>query len=329
MPAATAAINKWADSDIFSQRLPPNRLPPISLRMTREIDADRLQRAAQWKAYKGKLPKAKSAAELEKLRAPRARGEGAARRLGQRRVGAARGAARPQVKRVVQRSASLAAQQTWHARNRAIARRMNAELAERKGWSEETKQSVLSAPAASRDALREASVLYNEAMARLSKGESLQWFKLFRTIDEDDSGLIQYAEFVRLTRSVLRIGEWELPLRELNAAWRVIDEDGSGQVTAGEFGKFMRLGEEKWAPPTKYASALALSGFDLGLADPEGDRRLAIAEKEQARMRLLRETEELQGTLESLREQMQVTAAGQTPMSTARLSSSSRRPQRA
>ena len=42
-----------------------------------------------------------------------------------------------------------------------------------------------------------------------------------------------------------------------------------------------------------------------------------------------RETEELQGTLESLREQMQVTAAGQTPMSTARLSSSSRRPQRA
>ena len=147
------------------------------------------------------------------------------------------------VKRVVQRSASLAAQQTWHARNRAIARRMNAELAERKGWSEETKQSVLSAPAASRDALREASVLYNDAMARLSKGESLQWFKLFRTIDEDDSGLIQYGEFVRLTRSVLRIGEWELPLRELNAAWRVIDEDGSGQVTAGEFGKFMRLGQ--------------------------------------------------------------------------------------
>ena len=331
MPAATAAINKWADSDIFSQRLPPNRLPPISLRMTREIDADRLQRAAQWKAYKGKLPKAKSAAELEKLRAPRAArakerhddwGSAESALLEARR-------GHIKVKRVVQRSASLAAQQTWHARNRAIARRMNAELAERKGWSEETKRSVLSAPAASRDALREASVLYNEAMARLSKGESLQWFKLFRTIDEDDSGLIQYAEFVRLTRSVLRIGEWELPLRELNAAWRVIDEDGSGQVTAGEFGKFMRLGEEKWAPPTKYASALALSGFDLGLADPEGDRRLAIAEKEQARMRLLRETEELQGTLESLREQMQVTAAGQTPMSTARLSSSSRRPQRA
>ena len=43
---------------------------------------------------------------------------------------------------------------------------------------------------------------------------------------------------MRLTRSVLRIG-WELPLRELNAAWRVIDEDGSGQVTAGEFGKFI------------------------------------------------------------------------------------------
>ena len=99
-------------------------------------------------------------------------------------------------------------------------------------------------------------------------------------------------------------------------------------MTAGEFGKFMRLGEEKGAADED-ASALALSGFDLGLADPEGDRRLAIAEKEQARMRLLRETEELQGTLESLREQMQVTAAGQTPMSTARLSSSSRRPQRA
>ena len=132
-----------------------------------------------------------------------------------------------------------------------------------------------------------------------------------------------------MVRKELRLSPSELSDAELRGVWLRFDGDGSGHVSAGEFGKFMRLGEEKWAPPTKYASALALSGFDLGLADPEGDRRLAIAEKEQARMRLLRETEELQGTLESLREQMQVTAAGQTPMSTARLSSSSRRPQRA
>ena len=225
---------------------------------------------------------------------------------------------------MVQRSASLAAQQSWHARNRAIARRMNAELAERKGWSEETKQSVLSAPAASRDALREASVLYNEAMARLSKGESLQWFKLFRTIDEDDSGLIQYGEFVRLTRSVLRIGEWELRCGSSTAAvmTRTLgagDRRRVWQVHAARRGEVGAADE--------YAGAAARASTRL--ADPEGDRRLAIAEKEQARMRLLRETEELQGTLESLREQMQVTAAGQTPMSTARLSSSSRRPQRA
>ena len=111
------------------------------------------QRAAQWKAYKGKLPKAKSAAELEKLRAPRAArakerhddwGSAESALLEARR-------GHIKVKRVVQRSASLAAQQTWHARNRAIARHTKAELAERKGWSEETKRSVLSAPAASRD----------------------------------------------------------------------------------------------------------------------------------------------------------------------------------
>ena len=40
------------------------------------------------------------------------------------------------------------------------------------------------------------------------------------------------------------MGVRELEERSLKAAWLALDGDGSGRLTAGEFGKFMRLGAE-------------------------------------------------------------------------------------
>ena len=44
-------------------------------------------------------------------------------------------------------------------------------------------------------------------------------------------------------REELRLGVRELDEKSLKAAWLSLDGDGSGRLTAGEFGKFMRLGE--------------------------------------------------------------------------------------
>ena len=69
------------------------------------------------------------------------------------------------------------------------------------------------------------------------------WFKLFRQVDVDGSGLISFDEFKRMVRSELRVSALELPESPLRAVWLALDTDGSGHVTAGEFGKFMRRGE--------------------------------------------------------------------------------------
>ena len=192
-----------------------------------------------------------------------------------------------------------------------------AELAERKGWSEETKQSVRSALAASRDALREASALYNEAMASaLSKGESR---RVVQALPHDRRGRLgphPVRRAARLTRSVLRIGECLRRSRELNAAWRVIDEDGSGQVTAGEFGKPMRLGEQ----PSGAADEVRVGPSRLAADRPRA--RDAHAPRATAASRSPRGAgadaaapgDGGAAGASSLREQMQVTAAGQTPM---------------
>jgi len=85
------------------------------------------------------------------------------------------------------------------------------------------------------------------------------WFALFRFMDEDDSGLISYYELVRMVRHQLQIKSDVMPIAQLQRIWLALDHDGSGQLCVGEFGAFMRLGQE-WtrekAPRSKGPGAL-------------------------------------------------------------------------
>ena len=44
---------------------------------------------------------------------------------------------------------------------------------------------------------------------------------------------------------MLRLPDASLPERQLQEAWRALDDDNSGFITAGEFGRFMRLGKDR------------------------------------------------------------------------------------
>jgi len=69
------------------------------------------------------------------------------------------------------------------------------------------------------------------------------WFKLFRHIDDNGSGLISFAEFSDMIRDELQLLPSDVPNRTLKAVWVALDADSSGVVSYGEFGRFMREGE--------------------------------------------------------------------------------------
>ena len=75
--------------------------------------------------------------------------------------------------------------------------------------------------------------------------ETPSWFKLFKVVDADGSGLISYAEFLDMCRDILKLSEHMAPEPRLKALWLALDEDCSGYLTSGEFGSFMRLSAEK------------------------------------------------------------------------------------
>lgn len=108
-----------------------------------------------------------------------------------------------------------------------------------------------------------------------------------------------------MVRELLRIEPKELPLSLLNATWRVIDDDGSGQLTAGEFGKFMRIGMAPVTvtPHKPRVNALDASERALRLRDPVAERKLLVQESADRSRRWQDEEDRLAETLSRLQEQ--------------------------
>ena len=69
------------------------------------------------------------------------------------------------------------------------------------------------------------------------------WYRLFKHMDDDGTGLITFDEFEDMVRNELHIkarraarGEIALSEANLKSVWRALDADGSGYIAAGEFG---------------------------------------------------------------------------------------------
>ena len=90
-------------------------------------------------------------------------------------------------------------------------------------------------PRATLNEIHEMSTRLNLAQQRLVPAwETASWFKLFRHVDADGSGLISYAEFVDMVRDDLQLAEAQLPELRLKALWLALDADCSGYLTSGE-----------------------------------------------------------------------------------------------
>ena len=67
-------------------------------------------------------------------------------------------------------------------------------------------------------------------------------FKLFKIVDGDGTGNIDYEEVKALVRGELGLSRDKVPSKVLKRLWATLDADGSTRVSVEEFAAFMRLG---------------------------------------------------------------------------------------
>jgi len=89
---------------------------------------------------------------------------------------------------------------------------------------------------------RALSIAFNRQLATHFSPNECSFYRLFKVMDVDGSGLVDFEEFERMVRKQLRLGKGVIPQERLLGLWRTLDTDQSGLVCQGEFGRFMRFG---------------------------------------------------------------------------------------
>lgn len=105
--------------------------------------------------------------------------------------------------------------------------------------------SLRDVPAANKDEVAAFSVEFNQKMKRILLPHEQEWYRIYKQVDTDRSGRISIDEFTMIVRGTLKYGVAQLTNVKLQGLWKGLDEDNSGWLSAGEFGKFMKLGESK------------------------------------------------------------------------------------
>jgi Ca2+-binding EF-hand superfamily protein len=90
--------------------------------------------------------------------------------------------------------------------------------------------------------------LINSKIDKMYPGEANEkWFDLFKSIDEDCSGLLDQDEIKVGIREKMGISTDELSDAMFKAFWITLDEDDSGTVESAEFHRFLHREEPKGA----------------------------------------------------------------------------------
>ena len=124
---------------------------------------------------------------------------------------------------------------------------------------------------------------FNQKMARIMLPHEQEWYRIFKAVDVDKSGRISIDEFTDIVRGSLKFSADQLPAIKLQALWKALDEDDSGWLSAGEFGRFMKLGETNG-----HRDRLGMGGFNAQYEHIQEKRkqaragRLSIAQQEEA-----------------------------------------------
>ena len=89
--------------------------------------------------------------------------------------------------------------------------------------------------------------------------DKMSYYALFKIMDEDESGKVQFDEFEEMCRKTLGITKEQLPRQGMLGLWRFIDENENGFIQAGEFSRFMRKAAEGPAAKSAHeASVMSL-----------------------------------------------------------------------
>ena len=90
---------------------------------------------------------------------------------------------------------------------------------------------------AGEDKVEQLSIALNVAMCHEwpeARSQS-SYFKLFKLMDRDNSGLISYYELNKMVRGTLRLTPAQLSDKKLMRLWRWVDLNMDGNINAGEF----------------------------------------------------------------------------------------------
>ena len=113
------------------------------------------------------------------------------------------------------------------------------------------RRTVVTEPA-SHDEVVALSALFNQQLDQASHKFALftndpserTWIRFFQYMDKGGSGQLRWLEFEAMARVELQITPQELSNKMLRAVWAALDRGTSGYVSTGEFGAFMRRGEQ-------------------------------------------------------------------------------------
>ena len=152
-------------------------------------------------------------------------------------------------RRELHRSVSLTAMEDRKKRNRAKVIEVRDDLDRRVG--RDVTMRISRVPPASYGDIVQLATLFNRRLMRLLHAQNRQelptascaWFRLFRFMDNDDSGRISYRELELAVREEPMLSREQLPETKLQSLWKALDENASGFLCAGEFGRFMRKGQ--------------------------------------------------------------------------------------
>lgn len=100
-------------------------------------------------------------------------------------------------------------------------------------------------PKADAATVAELSGHFNDQMLKLSEemDAPMTWYKCYKFMDTDESGLLSLAEFSAMVRNVLLLPPRVVSQTTLKAVFLALDEDDSGNISVSEFHNFMRIGE--------------------------------------------------------------------------------------
>ena len=136
------------------------------------------------------------------------------------------------------------------AENRAKANSVRAELI--RLMRVPMNESAENAPKATPAEVRALAEMMNQQMATLFAPNERTFYRLFKYMDADGNGMIEFDEFEDMVRRQLDMPTDEMSYARLLSLWRAIDKDGNGRVDQGEFGRFMRFGSAEVCDPDSW-----------------------------------------------------------------------------